>query len=240
MQIICLTIAPAFIAAGLYLTLSRIVITFGPENSRLKPLSYPRIFIPCDVASLLLQAAGGGIASAASNQNKSPDVGDHIMVAGLAFQVLTLAVFICLCTDFTVRTIRRMKNMGHAALDPSHARLRGSVMFRSFVVALAFATLCIFIRSVYRVAELSEGWEGALIKNQYTFIGLEGAMVIVAVLALNAFHPGFCFREGYIRKQKSGSNNAEGRRFWRRTGQKGNEIREKDSPIQDESGSEKS
>ena len=130
--------------------------------------------------------------------------------------------------------------MAHAALDPSHARLRGRVMFRGFVVALAFATLCIFIRSVYRVAELSEGWEGALIKNQYTFVGQEGVMVIVAVLALNAFHLGFCFREGYIRKQKSGSNNAKGRTFWRRRGQKGNEVKKKDSPIQDESGSEKS
>ena len=60
MQKICLTIAPAFIAARLYLTLSRIVIIFGPKNSRVKPLSYPRLFIPRDVASLLLQAAGGG------------------------------------------------------------------------------------------------------------------------------------------------------------------------------------
>ena len=233
MQIVCLTIAPAFIAAGLYLTLSRIVITFGPENSRIKPLSYPRIFIPCDVVSLLLQAAGGGIASAASNENKSPDVGDHIMVTGLAFQVLTLAVFICLCTDFAVRTLTRMRKMGDAALDPTHARLRGSIMFKSFVVALAFATLCIFIRSVYRVAELSEGWEGALIKNQYTFIGLEGAMVIVAVLALNIFHPGFCFREGYIKKQKTKSRTAKTRRFWRKTNGKEGGVDEKSSPVGD-------
>lgn len=216
MQIICLTIAPAFIAAGLYLTLSRIVVTFGPENSRIKPLSYPRIFIPCDVVSLLLQAAGGGIASAASNANKSPDIGDHIMVAGLAFQVLTLAVFICLCADFAIRTIGRMKKMGDAALDQSHAKLRASLMFRAFLITLAFATLCIFIRSVYRVAELGEGWEGALIKNQYTFIGLEGVMVIAASLSLNLFHPGFCFREGYIRKQKQKSKSRRSGRFWQK------------------------
>ena len=80
MQIVCLTIAPAFLAAGIYLTLSRIVITFGPENSHIKPLSYPRIFIPCDIVSLLLQAIGGGMASVASHQDKSPETGDHIMV----------------------------------------------------------------------------------------------------------------------------------------------------------------
>ena len=236
MQIVCLTVAPAFIVAGFYLTLSRIVITFGPENSRIKPLSYPRIFIPCYVISLLLQAAGGGIAFATSNADKSADVGDHIMVTGLAFQVLTLAVFICLCIDFTVRTLRRTREMGNAALDPAHATLRASTMFQCFVAALAFATLCIFIRSVYRVAELNEGWGGALIHNQYTIIGLEGAMVLVAVLALNAFHPGFCCREGYIRQQKTKSDGPTRGKFWGRAGRR--EIDEKGSPTRDGSGSD--
>ena len=48
--------------------------------------------------------------------------------------------------------------------------------------------------------ELGEGWTGALIRNEKTFIGLESALVVVAVLSLNAFHPGYCFREGYARK----------------------------------------
>jgi len=196
-QICCLTIAPAFMAAGLYLTLSRIVNTFGPKNSRIAPLSYPRIFIPCDIVSLLLQAIGGAMASIASHQNKSPNNGDHIMVAGLAFQVFTLLVFICFCADFALKTFRRLQTMGDAALDPRHAALRTRFSFRAFLFALSLATLCIFIRSVYRVAELGEGWEGALIKNQSLFIGLEGAMVVVAVLSLNFFHPGICFREGY-------------------------------------------
>ena len=201
MQIVCLTIAPAFLAAGIYLTLSRIVITFGPENSHIKPLSYPRIFIPCDVISLLLQAIGGGMASVASHQGKSPNTGDHIMVAGLAFQVITLLLFQLLCLDFMIKTLWRMKAMGDAALDPKHAALRGSAKFRIFLVALALATFCIFIRSIYRVAELSEGWTGALIQNQHLFIGFEGAMVVAAVLVLNLFHPGYCFREGYVQKK---------------------------------------
>lgn len=91
--------------------------------------------------------------------------------------------------------------MGEAALDPKHALLRGSTKFRAFLVALGLATFCIFIRSIYRVAELSEGWTGALIENQHLFIGFEGAMVVVAVLVLNIFHPGYCFREGYVQKK---------------------------------------
>ena len=49
---------------------------------------------------------------------------------------------------------------------------------------------------MYRVAELSEGWQGHLIETQKYFIGLEGAIVSAAVLSLNAFHPGICLREG--------------------------------------------
>jgi hypothetical protein len=42
-QIICLTIAPAFLAAGVYLCLRRIVFAFGPENSRIPPKYYTRL-----------------------------------------------------------------------------------------------------------------------------------------------------------------------------------------------------
>jgi hypothetical protein len=125
------------------------------------------------------------------------------MIAGLAFQVFTLAVFIELSCDFAFKTIRRVRALGReGALDPKHAKLRSSRRFKGFLAALCFATLCIFTRSVYRVAELSEGWKGHLISTQRYFIGLEGAIVAAGILSLNAFHPGFCFREGYERKER--------------------------------------
>jgi len=197
-QIVCLTIAPAFMAGGIYLCLRRIVYAFGPENSRIAPESYTRIFIPCDLASLLLQAAGGGIASAASHTNKSPVTGDNIMVAGLAFQVFTLLIFMFLCADFALRTRRRYLSLGSAeAFDqnPAYIKLREGLQFKGFIAALTLATICIFWRSVYRCAELGEGWTGYLIGQQWLFVGFEGVMVIVAVGVLNFFHPAFCFKE---------------------------------------------
>ncbi|TVY53156.1 Sphingoid long-chain base transporter RSB1 [Lachnellula cervina] len=197
MQIVCLTIAPAFLAGGIYLCLRRIVYAFGPENSRISPEAYTRIFIPCDLVSLLLQAAGGGLASAESHSNENPDTGDNIMVAGLAFQVLTLLIFMILCVDFAIRTRRRYKSMGEDAFDqnPLYVSLRGSWRFKGFIAALTLATICIFWRSVYRVAELGEGWTGNLIRRQWLFVGFEGVMVIVACFALNLFNPAFSFKE---------------------------------------------
>lgn len=138
------------------------------------------------------------MASAASHNNTDPSNGNHIMIAGLAFQVITLLVFMILAADFALTTYKRSKALGTTqALDQTHTKLRNSFKFRGFLYALTFATLCIFTRSVYRVAELSEGWEGHLIKTQKYFIGLEGAIVAAGVLALNVFHPGLGFREGY-------------------------------------------
>lgn len=43
MQVVCLTIGPAFLSAGIYLCLSRIVAVYGAENSRIPAGWYTRI-----------------------------------------------------------------------------------------------------------------------------------------------------------------------------------------------------
>ena len=188
------------------------------------------------MVSLLLQAVGGGLASSASHQNKSPDIGDHIMVAGLAFQVFTLLVFIGLAGDFALRTWRRVSAVGaEEALDARHEKLRRSSRFRGFMAALALAMLCIFVRSVYRVAELGEGWNGALIKNESMFIGFEGSIVGVAVLVLNAFHPGLCFREGDEGRRKKGESTV----VENGNEEEGGEVQEKESGSTDVDASSK-
>ncbi|KIM93548.1 hypothetical protein OIDMADRAFT_46178 [Oidiodendron maius Zn] len=178
MQVVCLT----FMAGGIYL---------------IAPESYTRIFIPCDLGSLLLQAAGGGIASAASHSGKNPNTGDNIMIAGLSIQVVTLLIFMILCVDFALRSYKRYRSMGEDAFDqnPIFVQTRGSLRFKGFVGTLTLATICIFWRSVYRVAELSEGWTGNLIRHQWLFVGFEGIMVIVTCLALNVFNPVFAVKE---------------------------------------------
>jgi hypothetical protein len=169
--------------------------------------------------SLLLQAAGGGIASSETHQNKSPDTGDNIMVAGLAFQVFTLLIFMLLCADFALRTIRRHKTLGSSAFDqnPLFIQLRSKWQFKAFLAALTLATICIFWRSVYRVAELSEGWTGHLIRQQWLFLGFEGVMVIVACFAMNLFHPAITFKEGMVGAGGVGS----GKRRNKEQGEKG-------------------
>jgi hypothetical protein len=147
---------------------------------------------------LLLQGAGGGIASVAWKDNTSITPGDNIMIAGLSFQVFTLLIFMICSADFVINTMRRYKKFGDAAFSQhaSTIAVRGSWKFKGFVVGLSLATICIFWRSVYRIAELSDGWSGPLMYKQGLFIGFEGVLIVAACVALNVFHPSVCFREG--------------------------------------------
>jgi ABC-type uncharacterized transport system permease subunit len=101
-QLVCLTIAPALISAPVYLSLGRIVKAYGRPFSLLAPRTYAIIFICSDLISLILQAFGGALAATGKTEHKV-DTGVHILVAGLAFQVLSLFVFMALATHLWTR-----------------------------------------------------------------------------------------------------------------------------------------
>ncbi|KAI9755882.1 MAG: hypothetical protein M4579_004095 [Chaenotheca gracillima] len=187
MYLISLTIAGAFYAASIYVTLAHIVVVFGEHISRVRPRTYTIVFMSCDFFSLLLQAIGGAIASSADTQKLS-QLGVHIMIAGLSTQVFSLIVFIVLALEFAWRAYKA----DH--FDPKAADLRRSLYFRSFIFALGLGTLTLFIRSVFRVAELSEGYDGALANDEITFMTLEGTMIAITTLCLTIFHPGVSFQ----------------------------------------------
>jgi RTA1 like protein len=123
----------------------------------------------------------------ASQSNTSTELhnGEHIMVAGLSFQVASLFLFMSLTTDFLLAARRStLSNFDDVVTTKK---------FRYFIWAIAVATFCIFVRSVFRVAELSGGFHGPLDNQQATYMVLEGVMVITAGTVLTLFHPGPCF-----------------------------------------------
>lgn len=184
----CLTIAPAFFSAAIYLCLGRIIVVYGENLSRFYPRTYTILFCGCDIFSLVLQAAGGGIASGA-NTHAQDQLGINIMLAGLSVQVVSLALFAGLCGDFAFRLYKNPQSW-----SDEYANLYRSRRFTAFICGLCLATLTIFIRSVYRVAELSGGFRGPLANNQVSFMILEGVMIIIATSCLTFLHPGISFQ----------------------------------------------
>jgi hypothetical protein len=80
------------------------------------------------------------------------DVGDGLMIAGVVFQVVTLAVFGVMITDYTVR---RWRGRAAEPFDTKAQRTWDDIMFRVFAVSLVTLYTAILIRCVYRIAELA-------------------------------------------------------------------------------------
>ncbi|KAL0258566.1 phospholipid-translocating ATPase rsb1 [Diplodia seriata] len=188
--LICLTIGPAFLSAAIYLCLGRIVVVYGQHVSRIAPRTYAIIFVCCDLLSLILQAAGGALtATADKDQPDLRNTGVNIMIAGLATQVASLAAFILLCAEFAWRVVQNKHR-----LNESFEGLRRTKMWKLFLFGIALATVTIFVRCIYRLLELNEGFDGDLANNELLFMILEGPMIFIACIALTVFHPGVCFR----------------------------------------------
>ncbi|CAI6099823.1 unnamed protein product [Clonostachys chloroleuca] len=177
MQTLCLTIAPVFYTASIYVTLSKTVIFFDPSLSRFKPKLFYWIFLPLDILCLILQSAGGALSSILDD----PDIGVGVSLAGLVLQVVVLFFFGVAFTDYMVRYWMT----GRASSFDWR--------IKAFLSGLAIAVILILARSAYRVAELRDGYHGEMMKHEIPFIVLEGVLIVLSGAALLFSHPGFVF-----------------------------------------------
>ncbi|CCH41872.1 Sphingoid long-chain base transporter [Wickerhamomyces ciferrii] len=196
-QIICLTIAPAFIMGGIYILLTKFIMIYGIKFALVKPIMlYSYIFIFCDVVSLVIQAAGGGIAAVSLVENESSLSGTHVMVAGLAFQVFSMSIYIFLYLHYFYK-IKFFNKREHLKLEsefnPKYAELRSKRIFQIFPFVVFLAVIFVYVRCIYRVVELAEGWDGFLITHEVYFMILDALMMGLAIIILIFFHPGFVF-----------------------------------------------
>lgn len=232
-QFICLTISPAFIMAGIYYMLGRMLIFHGDRFSLLRPRWFSYIFIACDVFSIVIQAIGGGVAGGALENKESTQTGTHIMVAGLAFQVFSMSLFYTLLSQFVIKSyfhntdqvsfsvrnlfallfdtkrgqhLRRQLEPNYA---PSYQEVRARSLFFYVVVFLFVGTLFIYIRCIYRLVELSQGWTGFLMTHQAFLMGLDALQVCFTCTLTVFFHPYFVWgkRKFVLLLDRLSSNN---------------------------------
>ncbi|KAH7348935.1 RTA1 like protein-domain-containing protein [Rhexocercosporidium sp. MPI-PUGE-AT-0058] len=199
-QLICITVAPAFIAAGIYLTLKHLIIVHGSQFSRLAPKWYTWIFIASDITSIIIQSIGAAIAANGS----STTTGNNIIMAGLASQVFTLLIFGLMAFDVWAR-IR--KHTGE--FNESASAMRESRRFKILIGAIVVAYAAVLIRFVYRIAEMAGGWSNAIMQDQPSFIVLESVMMGIVVVALNVGHPGSMFVQARKVVGKSATEGSE-------------------------------
>ncbi|KAL2823242.1 RTA1 like protein-domain-containing protein [Aspergillus cavernicola] len=195
MNLICLSLAPVFFCAALYFLLGRIIIVYrGEDISRLRPRNYAIFFVSCDGLALVLQSAGGAITSVADD-NSTRTIGVNIMIAGLAFQVAALTLFITLTSEFAFRLRRRSRRQQSSIADgesrqDDFALIREKRGWKVFLLSLCLATLTVYTRSIFRVVELNGGFDSELANDEIAFMVLEGGMISITCLCLTVMHPG--------------------------------------------------
>ncbi|KAG5421611.1 RTA3 [Candida metapsilosis] len=226
MQMVTLTIAPAFTMGGIYFLLGQLVVIHGRRFSFLKPMWYAYIFIASDITSLVIQAAGGGVASAATSRSESTSGGTDTMIAGIAFQAFSMSVYVILWFTFIWRIYfpktdpysQHLVDSQHQMLkpnlrnflklffntrssseykkivlepyyNPKYSDIRQRRLYNYFPLAVTCAIIAIFIRCIYRVVELAQGFRGYLITHEVYIMCLDATMMVIAFYIFLPFHP---------------------------------------------------
>ncbi|KID86517.1 RTA-like protein [Metarhizium guizhouense ARSEF 977] len=191
LQICAIILAPTFICVSIYLTLKHAALHLNPRLSRIPPRWYPRLFLPADLSCLIVQAIGGGIAAAAGHSNpKLLEDGNRAIIAGVVLQVLVLAVFGALATDYFARAARHMRSADATAPELA---LWHDAKFRAFALGVTGAYVAVLIRCIYRIAEMAGGWGNRIMQDEPSFLVLDSSLILVAVYLLTIFHPGIFF-----------------------------------------------
>ncbi|KAJ7446599.1 RTA1-like protein [Mycena latifolia] len=188
-QIIATLCGPTPLAAANFMILGRIIMLLGQSYSRLTPKQYTTIFLMCDIISLFIQGIGGGMAAHAVTSKKSPTTGGNVMLVGIIAQLVTITIYILCAAEFFMRY---MKDNPLKKYGPAPGK-RGVLTTRLKVLigGMSFNTLCLYIRAIYRVIELADGFQGRISTTQVYFTVLDGLMIVLAIFTLNIVHPGF-------------------------------------------------
>ncbi|KAM3466623.1 hypothetical protein MY5147_001950 [Beauveria neobassiana] len=215
LQICTIILGPTFICVSIYLTLKHVALALNPRLSRLPAAWYPRIFLPADVSCLIVQAIGGGIAAAAGHDKpKLQRTGNQAIIAGVALQVVVLAVFGALGLDYLLRVARWMR--GPEAQGSEGLRVWRSRRFVIFLAAICSAYMAIFIRCIYRIAEMAGGWGNHIMQDEPSFLVLDSSLVLVGSALLTIFHPGIFFPQmrhnAVARRQQRAEEKASAKR----------------------------
>ncbi|KAJ7912368.1 RTA1 like protein-domain-containing protein [Mycena leptocephala] len=184
-QISTTIIAPTPLLAANFMIMSRIVQQLGTRYSWLTPRHYTMLFLPCDITALVVQAVGGAMASSASDL-AGANLGANVMLGGIGFQFVVIIVFSVIGLDFTRRYLRNSPTRKELASHRGMLTRRLKIM----LAALGFSIITLFIRSIYRIVELTGGWEGPVIRTEVYFNVFDGGMVVLAIFTLNFAHPG--------------------------------------------------
>jgi len=173
-------VAPALFAASIYMVLGRIILSVDGESlSLIKKRWLTKVFVTSDVVTFFVQLGGAGLL--ASSDPTQAKLGSHIILAGLLLQIIIFGFFVVVGLVFHRRLLAMPTSLSH---DPS-------LPWKKYLYILYITCGFIMFRSIVRVAEFVQGFEGEIYTHE-VFLFLFDALPMAAVMVIfNIWYPSF-------------------------------------------------
>ncbi|RHZ61810.1 uncharacterized protein CDV56_107079 [Aspergillus thermomutatus] len=178
LQTLFLLLAPALLAASVYMLLGRIILILRAEShAMLRKKWLTKVFVTGDVLSFFLQGGGGGIQSSGGLDGMK--LGQKIIVAGLLVQILFFGFFIVTASSFDMKLKRY----------PIPRCFDGQIPWRKHLNILYVTSILILVRSVFRLVEYLQGNDGFLLHHEIYLYIFDAVLIFIAMAVFNLFHP---------------------------------------------------
>ncbi|EXJ88142.1 hypothetical protein A1O1_05070 [Capronia coronata CBS 617.96] len=165
-------LAPVFYAATIYMMLGRLIRSVhGERFSVVRPKWMTVVFVTGDFLSLNIQGDGAGL----TVKQKTKQMGEDIVIAGLLLQVFVFGFFVVAAVVFHLRMRR------HTTKDST---LTSPVPWGQVLMVLYACSGLIMVRSIYRIVEYVMGMDAYLLSNEWpTYVFDAAPMWVVQVIS---------------------------------------------------------
>lgn len=174
-------VAPACLAAELYMLVGRAMIYVGPGYSLIRPGWITPTFVGCDIISIGTQAIGGAVLFGNDVDINKLKRGRAILIAGLFIQLAAFIVFLLFAVFFDRKTT--------VVLKSRVAKLRP--LMNAFYISGAL----ILLRSVYRAIEFitvdftKRPAGGYLFLTEWPYYVLDATPIALSIAVYNLWSP---------------------------------------------------
>ncbi|EMD37789.1 hypothetical protein CERSUDRAFT_114448 [Gelatoporia subvermispora B] len=179
-----IVLSPCAFIATEYMIFGRLASYLdGDQYLPISPRKIARTFVISDVITFSVQGGGSGFTT--SQSQSLLKLGQDIFLAGLILQLISFSVFVAMYVRFLLLVRKSEPLLWHD--DQNKPWYKD---WRCLAYAILISSIGVFVRCMYRVIELSQGFTGHLTTTESYFYALDTLPLCIAIAMYVPFWPG--------------------------------------------------
>eukprot|EP01035_Chromulina_nebulosa_P021776 gene21776-28178_t len=139
----------------------------------IKASSLFKVFLGSDLLCLFIQGAGGGILGGAKKNHAELKLGEDVILAGLAIQLICFTIFNYICFKITFSKENRLWDNDN---------------LKKPIICILFTNMLLYIRNFYRVVEFSGNGHGYVSQHEWLFYLFESTPMLLCWVTYCIYH----------------------------------------------------